>query len=98
MWVLGRTLLGSSSVPGFPFLASTIAIFAGAQLITLGVVGEYLARMHFRLMNKPSYVISERTDLTALGFRTSLKSTRDAQPILDSGEDALDHENHRDTA
>lgn len=47
------------SIQGFPFLASTIILFSGIQLITLGVIGEYLARMHFRIMNKPEYVISE---------------------------------------
>jgi len=47
------------SVQGFPFLASTIILFAGIQLITLGVVGEYLSRMHFRVMNKPEYFIIE---------------------------------------
>jgi len=45
------------SVPGFPFLASIIAIFSGAQLFTLGVMGEYLARMHFRSMKRPAYVV-----------------------------------------
>ena len=47
------------SVPGFPFLASIIAIFSGAQLFALGVIGEYLARMHFRTMNRPVYAIRE---------------------------------------
>lgn len=60
-WVLGRTLLTDESVPGFPFLASIITIFSGAQLIALGVVGEYLARMHFRVMQKPTFVIAETT-------------------------------------
>jgi undecaprenyl-phosphate 4-deoxy-4-formamido-L-arabinose transferase len=45
------------SVPGFPFLASIIAIFSGAQLFALGVIGEYLARMHFRTMNRPAYAV-----------------------------------------
>lgn len=49
------------SIQGFPFLASTIILFSGIQLITLGVIGEYLARMHFRIMNKPEYVVAERT-------------------------------------
>ena len=47
------------SVPGFPFLASIIAIFSGAQLFALGVIGEYLARMHFRTMNQPPYAIRD---------------------------------------
>ena len=55
-YVVGRYCL-EGSVPGFPFLASIIAIFSGAQLFALGVMGEYLARMHFRTMNRPAYVI-----------------------------------------
>lgn len=60
VWVVGRLVVTGSSVPGFPFLASIIAIFSGVQLITLGIIGEYLARMHFRVMRKPTYVIAER--------------------------------------
>jgi undecaprenyl-phosphate 4-deoxy-4-formamido-L-arabinose transferase len=44
-------------VAGFPFLASILSIFSGAQLFAIGIIGEYLARMHFRLLDKPSYVI-----------------------------------------
>jgi glycosyltransferase involved in cell wall biosynthesis len=50
------------SVPGFPFLASIIAIFSGAQLFALGVIGEYLARIHFRTMNRPAYVIRDTAE------------------------------------
>jgi glycosyltransferase involved in cell wall biosynthesis len=49
------------SVRGFPFLASIIAIFSGAQLFALGVIGEYLARMHFRSMKRPAYVVRATT-------------------------------------
>lgn len=47
------------SVPGFPFLASVIAIFSGAQLLTLGIIGEYLARMHVRVMDRPAFTVRE---------------------------------------
>jgi glycosyltransferase involved in cell wall biosynthesis len=60
-YVLGRYALQGGSVPGFPFLASIIAIFSGAQLFALGILGEYLARMHFRMMDRPPYVVGERT-------------------------------------
>lgn len=55
----GNYLINGSAVPGFAFLASIIAIFSGAQLFALGVIGEYLARMHFRTMDRPSYLVSE---------------------------------------
>ena len=62
LYVIGRYIILGGSVPGFPFLASTIAIFAGVQLFALGIIGEYLARMYFRLMDRPSYVIRGKTD------------------------------------
>jgi undecaprenyl-phosphate 4-deoxy-4-formamido-L-arabinose transferase len=66
VYVIGRYSL-EGSIPGFPFLASIIAIFSGAQLFALGVIGEYLARIHFRTMNRPVYVVrsvsSEPKDL-----------------------------------
>ena len=58
-YVLVRTLLVGSPVQGFPFLASIIAIFSGAQLFAMGIFGEYLARMHFRTMDRPAYMVLE---------------------------------------
>ena len=57
--VVGRYFFIGTSVAGFPFLASIIAIFSGAQLFALGIFGEYLARMHLRVMEKPTYVVRE---------------------------------------
>jgi glycosyltransferase involved in cell wall biosynthesis len=56
-WVLGSYVVRGTTQPGFPFLASIITIFAGAQLFALGILGEYMARVHFRLMEKPPYVV-----------------------------------------
>jgi len=61
-YVLARYMIDGSTVAGFPFLASIVAIFSGAQLFALGIIGEYLARMHFRTMDKPAYTIRERAE------------------------------------
>jgi undecaprenyl-phosphate 4-deoxy-4-formamido-L-arabinose transferase len=60
IYVLVAFLVYGSVVPGFPFLASIIAIFSGAQLLALGIIGEYLARMHFRTFGKPTFVIRKQ--------------------------------------
>ncbi|HOF66393.1 MAG TPA: glycosyltransferase family 2 protein [Candidatus Fermentibacter daniensis] len=62
LYVLIRYFVNGGSVPGFPFLASIISIFSGVQLFSLGVIGEYIARMHFRLMGIPGYTVSERVE------------------------------------
>jgi undecaprenyl-phosphate 4-deoxy-4-formamido-L-arabinose transferase len=58
-YVVIRRLLQTTPVPGFAWIASEIALFAGMQLFAIGVIGEYVARLHFRTMGKPPYVIRE---------------------------------------
>lgn len=58
-FVVGRYFVSGVVVPGFAFLACVIAIFSGSQLFALGVIGEYLGRMHVRLMDRPPYVVAE---------------------------------------
>jgi glycosyltransferase involved in cell wall biosynthesis len=59
-YVLTQWLIGDDPVPGFAFLASLISILGGLQLFGLGVIGEYLGRMHVRSMNRPTYLIRRR--------------------------------------
>lgn len=63
-YIVSCYLIEGGSVPGFPFLASIIAIFSGAQLFTLGIIGEYMARIHFRSMGRPYSIIRETTDFS----------------------------------
>jgi undecaprenyl-phosphate 4-deoxy-4-formamido-L-arabinose transferase len=60
-FVIGRYLIVGTNVAGFPFLASIIAIFSGAQLFALGIIGEYLGRMHLRTMDRPAYIVRAAT-------------------------------------
>ncbi len=66
-YVIGRYLIEGGSVAGFPFLASVIAIFSGAQLFALGIMGEYLSRMHYRAMGRPASVIRQTVGLSRVG-------------------------------
>jgi len=59
VYVLGRYAL-QGSVPGFPFLASVVTVFAGAQLFALGIIGEYLARIFNRSIERPTYVVRQQ--------------------------------------
>jgi glycosyltransferase involved in cell wall biosynthesis len=71
-YVLVRYFAYGSPVPGFSFLASALAIFSGAQLLTLGIIGEYLARVHVRMMDRPTYTIRNE-----VGHRQDLASRAD---------------------
>ena len=64
-FVLITYLIHGGSAPGFPFLASIIAIFSGAQLFALGIIGEYLARVHVRVMERPAYTVGTTAGIEA---------------------------------
>ncbi len=63
-YVVGSWAIRGSTVPGFPFLASIVAIFSGVQLFAMGIFGEYLARMHFRTMERPPYAVQSETTVS----------------------------------
>lgn len=60
--VLSQLFAFRFEVPGFTFTASLVSIFAGVQMFTLGIIGEYLARMYLRIMDRPTYVVLEKTE------------------------------------
>ena len=56
------TYFALGSVPGFSFQASIIALFSGVQLFSLGIIGEYLARVFERTGGRRAYTIGRTTD------------------------------------
>lgn len=65
-----RTLLYEADVPGFPSLIVSIMFFAGVQLISLGVMGEYLSRIFDEVKRRPLYVVTE-----TIGFEEEMAPT-----------------------
>jgi len=63
--ILWKFASGATSVPGFTTIASMVALFSGAQMIAIGVLGEYVGRLHTGGMGRPTYVIRERSDIDA---------------------------------
>ena len=57
--VLLKTLLFGTDVPGFPTLIISVMFFAGMQLLSLGIIGEYLGRMYEEMKGRPLYLVSE---------------------------------------
>ena len=55
-YIVAQWMLGGNPVRGFTLLFSMLVIFSGVQLLSLGILGEYLARMYMRSMGRPPYV------------------------------------------
>lgn len=61
VYVVVAYLVGVTTVPGFTTMIAVVAMFSGVQLVSIGIIGEYLGRQHFRTMNKPTYLVRRTT-------------------------------------
>lgn len=57
--VLIKKLLGYEVPSGFISIVAVITLFSGVQLISLGIIGEYLARIYLQVKNRPLYVVDK---------------------------------------
>jgi len=69
-----RTMIYGVDAPGFPSLIVSIAFFSGIQLISLGVIGEYIARIFNEVKGRPLYLICETIDFSAHSSKQTKKS------------------------
>jgi polyisoprenyl-phosphate glycosyltransferase len=56
---VGRTLLFGSDVPGWPTLVAGMAFLGGLQLFSIGVLGEYVARIFSEVKGRPLYLVAQ---------------------------------------
>jgi len=59
IYVLVNYFMRGSALAGFAFLASMVALFSGAQMFALGIIGDYLARVHLRSIGRPAAVVRQ---------------------------------------
>jgi glycosyltransferase involved in cell wall biosynthesis len=55
-----EALLYGVDVPGYPSLIVSVMFFSGVQLMSLGIIGEYIGRIFAEVKRRPLYVVSER--------------------------------------
>jgi len=60
-YVVIIALVYEDDVPGFAFIASSLSVFGGVQMLLLGIIGNYIGQTHTRVMRKPGYVVRQRT-------------------------------------
>lgn len=60
VWALVTALCGNS-VPGWASTTCIVCFVSGVQLISLGIIGEYVGKIYLETKQRPRYIISERT-------------------------------------
>lgn len=60
LWVLATRLLTDNAIPGWTSILLPLLFIGSVQLLSLGVIGEYLAKLYTEIKKRPRYHISER--------------------------------------
>lgn len=60
VWSIAQVLIGQT-VPGWASMTCIICFVSGVQMISLGVIGEYVGKIYLETKQRPRFIISERT-------------------------------------
>ena len=60
LYILMRTLISGNDVPGWATLVVAISFLGGIQLLSIGLLGEYVARIFNEVKRRPGYLVADR--------------------------------------
>jgi glycosyltransferase involved in cell wall biosynthesis len=71
-----ETLIWGTEMPGYPSLIVSIMFFSGVQLMSLGMIGEYIGRIFAEVKRRPLYVVEDRIGGPAEGGEALIRDDR----------------------
>lgn len=71
-----EALIVGSDAPGYPSLIVSIMFFSGIQLMSLGIIGEYVGRIFAEVKRRPLYVVAEEVGAASGGLETPIRDER----------------------
>lgn len=66
-WYLVQKLIGIDITPGLPTTVLVVSFFSGVQLLSLGVVGEYIGRIYDETKRRPMYIVDRKVNFAEPG-------------------------------
>ena len=77
LYYILQTIFHGIDVPGYASLIVSITFFAGVQMLSLGILGEYIGRIFAEVKRRPLYLVAER-----LEDETSVAPTDPTRPVV----------------
>ena len=62
LWIIGKALMLGVEVRGYPSLTALITFLGGMQLLTIGIVGEYVGKVYLEAKQRPIYLVRDVVD------------------------------------
>lgn len=62
-YIILRTIIRGTDVPGYASLLVFILVLGGIQMIILGIIGEYIGRIFMEVKNRPLYIVEEKVNI-----------------------------------
>ncbi len=62
LWALGAALLTNRAVPGWASTVLPLYFFGGLQLLSLGVIGEYVGKIYLETKRRPRFIVDRQTE------------------------------------
>ena len=62
VWIVLDALLFGVDLAGWPTLAAAIMLFSGVQLLSIGILGEYIGRIYDEVKRRPAYLVARDAD------------------------------------
>jgi glycosyltransferase involved in cell wall biosynthesis len=62
--IIAKTVLFGNPVAGYPSLMVTVLFMGGMQLLSVGIVGEYIGRIYRESKRRPLYLVEESIGIT----------------------------------
>lgn len=84
-WIIAKTLVLGDSVPGYPSMVAIMTFLGGVQLISIGLLGEYVGKTYFEAKQRPLYLVRdivERVQVVADQIEPVEKAKTTDKPLL----------------
>ena len=82
-WVVGEYFITGIAVPGYATIVVGMMFFSGIQLLSIGILAEYVGRIYEEVKQRPAYLISQRTGAGLLPRDMAASAVPDqAAPLL----------------